>query len=89
MDYTGEIIGLGTVPAVLMLVQLAKSFIADTRLYPPIAMAVGVAIHLVLALALNEATGQGLAQHALQGLVVGLAATGLWSGVSRFKEGPK
>ena len=75
MDYS-DFVGLAAVPVVVGLVEVCKRWIADDRWYPIIALAFGVAINLTIA----YQTGTDYLLAGLVGIVVGLAASGLYSG---------
>ncbi|GIW06346.1 MAG: hypothetical protein KatS3mg060_1151 [Dehalococcoidia bacterium] len=75
-----EWVGLGGVPVVVALVQLVKPFVHDERFWPVIAVVFGVTWNMVVATTLGSSTAADLARAALFGVVVGLAASGLYSG---------
>lgn len=70
---TLSVVGLALVPVVLGLTQIVKSFVKDSRWYPVISIVLGV----VLAFVAPAAT---IALTLLQGVLIGLAASGLFSG---------
>jgi hypothetical protein len=74
MDWT-DFIGLAGIPVIVGLIQVAKPFITDTRLLPPIALVLGVAVNVGIA----AATAGNIGLSVLIGIVVGLAASGLYS----------
>lgn len=74
------LIGLGGVPVVIALVQAVKPFVGDDRWWPLLAVGFGVAWNVGAALALGARDGGVLGQAALIGVVIGLAAAGLYSG---------
>lgn len=65
---------LATAPAVLALVQLAKDAGLPTRLAAPLAVLLGIA----LAIADYALAGTGVYDAAASGLLLGLAAAGLY-----------
>lgn len=69
--------GLGAVPVITGLVQVAKPWITtdDERWKPVMALAMGVAWNVGVALAMSAS----LPLAVVQGVVVGLAASGLYS----------
>lgn len=75
MDNASLLFGLAAVPVIVALVQLFKPFVADDRFWPLIAVVCGVAWNVVV----GYITGENLAVSGLTGVVVGLAASGLYS----------
>ena len=71
----GSMLGVGSVPVVLAVVQFLKPFIDDKRFYPLVGMIVGVAFNILVGLALSLP----IAQTALVGILAGLGASGLYS----------
>ena len=71
-----SMVALGGVPLILGLVQLLKPFISDTRYYPLI-------INFMAGVVLGAAWVASL----FNGITAGLAAAGLYSTGSTFKEG--
>ena len=82
-----SIVALGGVPLILGLVQLFKSFISDTRYYPLVAMAFGLVINLIAGWALGATAVTDWITALLNGIIAGLAASGLYSAGSTIKEG--
>jgi hypothetical protein len=82
-----SIVALGGVPLILGLVQLFKSFVSDTRYYPLVAMAFGLAINLIAGWALGAIAVTDWITALLNGIIAGLAASGLYSASSTIKEG--
>ena len=82
-----SIVALGGVPLILGLVQLFKSFVSDTRYYPLVAMAFGLAINLIAGWALGATAVTDWITALLNGIIAGLAASGLYSAGSTIKEG--
>lgn len=74
MENTSLLFGLAAVPVIVALVQVAKNFVEDARYWPLIAIAVGVLWNVAVA----SITNQPLALAGLTGVVVGLAAAGLY-----------
>ena len=70
-----DIVGLAGVPVIVAAVEIAKPFTPDRRFYPLIALALGLALNLGVALALDSDPRRAV----LLGLVAGLAASGLYS----------
>lgn len=81
------LVGLAGVPLVLALTQVFKRFINDTRYYPLISLALGLVLNTLVAVARGQTTGQELALAAIQGMMAGLAASGLYSAGSTLKGG--
>lgn len=71
------------VPVVAALVEACKPFIKDHRFWPFVSVGLGVAYAVVLALTL--ATPRPIALTVLSGIVTGLAASGLYSGIRVVK----
>jgi len=82
-----SLVALGGVPLILGLVQVFKPFISDTRYYPLLAVAFGLAINLVAGWALGAGTASDWVVAAFNGIIAGLAASGLYSTGSTLKEG--
>ena len=82
-----SIVALGGVPLILGLVQLFKSFISDTRYYPLVAMAFGLVVNLIAGWALGATAVTDWITALLNGIIAGLAASGLYSAGSTIKEG--
>src|SRR4030042_236704 len=82
-----SIVALGGVPLILGLVQLFKSFISDTRYYPLVAMAFGLVINLIAGWALGATAVTDWITALLNGIIAGLAASGLYSAGSTIQEG--
>lgn len=77
MDITIQFISL--IPVVLGVTQVLKIFGVKERILPLIAIVLGVAG----VMALGTVSGEGV----IQGIIVGLAASGLWSGTKNSFEG--
>ena len=82
-----SIVALGGVPLILGLVQLFKSFISDTRYYPLVAMAFGLVINLIAGWALGATAVTDWITALLNGIIAGLAASGLYSAGSTITDG--
>jgi hypothetical protein len=77
---------LGSVPIIVGLVQIFKLWIQDTRIYPIIAIVLGVIINICIALATNVfSTGSEIASSVVMGIIAGLSAAGLYSGATSGK----
>lgn len=74
------LVGLGGVPVVIALVQAVKPFVSDDRWWPVLAVGFGVVWNVGAAVALGARDTGQLGQAALIGVVIGLAAAGLYSG---------
>lgn len=72
-----EFIGLAGVPVIVGLVEVGKLWVKDSRWYPVMALACGVGLNVAVALILGRPVPEGI----LTGVVAGLAAGGLYSGV--------
>lgn len=83
-----SLLGLSGIPFILALTQLLKPFIGDTRWYPVIALAFGLALNIAIAWVLGADNRADILAAAILGIMAGLAASGIYSGVSTLKEGP-
>lgn len=81
-----ELSGFGGVPVVVAVVDLLKPFIPDKRLWPLVAVLIGIIWQLVVNSAIQGLQAETLPLVAARGLVVGLAASGLYSAVKTAKE---
>lgn len=70
-----DVIGLAGVPLIVALVQVTKAWVVEERLYPVLALVLGLALNIGLA----AARGSDLPAAVLLGIVAGLAASGLYS----------
>ena len=86
-EFITSIVALGGVPLILGLVQLFKPFITDTRFYPLVALGFGLAINLVAGWALGASMATDWVTALFNGIIAGMAASGLYSAGSTFKEG--
>ncbi len=66
--------GLLGVPIVFGLVHVAKAWVTDSRWYPVMAMGLGVFWNVALAIVMHTSLGDA----GIMGIVVGLAASGLY-----------
>jgi Na+/melibiose symporter-like transporter len=76
MDDLTAYAGLAGVPLIAGLIQVAKPWVGDKRLWPVIALVLGIALNVIIALARQGNVTVGV----VLGIIVGLAASGLWSG---------
>ena len=86
MDWT-LVIGLAGVPIVVALTQLIKPFITDTRIYPLISVAWGLALNLSAAWMLTPFAKGDIGASVVLGVLAGLSASGLYSASATIKEG--
>lgn len=77
-------VGLGGAPVVVALTLIVKPFVLDRRFWPIIALVWGLAINVGWA----WARGTDLATAVALGVMSGLAASGLWSGIKNGAEPP-
>ena len=63
-------------PVIMALIQIAKPYINNDRVYAPLALALGIVLNLAIAVA----RGADPLDAGLSGLLAGLAASGLYSG---------
>ncbi len=82
-----SLIGLGGVVVIVGLVQVFKPFVKDTRYYPLIAIAWGLVINMGAAWGIGITARVDWVVAALQSILAGLAASGLYSYGSTLKEG--
>ncbi|MCF7634625.1 MAG: hypothetical protein LLF82_000089 [Dehalococcoides mccartyi] len=83
-----SLVALGGVPLILGFVQLFKPFISDTRYYPLLAVAMGLVINLVASWALGVSTMSDWVAALFNGIIAGMAASGVYSTGSTLREGP-
>ena len=81
-----SLVALGGVPLILGLVQLFKPFIPDTRFYPLLALTFGLLINLVAGWALGASVATDWVTALFNGIIAGLAASGLYSAGSTLRE---
>ena len=86
-DFITSIVALGGVPLILGLVQLFKPFITDTRFYPLVALAFGLAINFIAAWALGASASADWVTALFNSIIAGMAASGLYSAGATLKEG--
>ena len=86
-DFITSIVALGGVPLILGLVQLFKPFVSDTRFYPLLALAFGLAINLVAGWTLGASVPSDWVTALFNGVIAGMAASGLYSAGSTLKAG--
>jgi hypothetical protein len=86
-DFIASLVALGGVPLILGLVQLFKPFITDTRYYPLVALAFGLIINLIAGWALGASIVTDWVTVLFNGIIAGLAASGLYSTGSTLREG--
>ena len=71
--------GLAGIAFVVALVQMIKPFVKDTRFYPLIAVVLGIGINLMIGWAIGLGGKVGFISACFDGIVVGLAASGIYS----------
>ncbi|MDD4984221.1 MAG: hypothetical protein PHQ43_00330 [Dehalococcoidales bacterium] len=86
-EFITSIVALGGVPLILGLVQLFKPFITDSRLYPLLAVCFGLTINLIAGWALGANVPIDWITALFNGIIAGLAASGLYSAGSTLREG--
>ena len=86
-DFITSVVALGGVPLILGLVQLFKPFITDTRFYPLVALGFGLAINLIAGWTLGASASADWVTALFNGIIAGMAASGLYSTGSTLKEG--
>ena len=87
-EFITSIVALGGVPLILGLVQLFKPFITDTRYYPLLALGFGLAINLIAGWTMGASVATDWVTALFNGIIAGMAASGLYSAGSTLKEGP-
>lgn len=75
--------GIIAVPIVAAIVQMLKPFLRDERLWPVVAVAIGLVWNVAASWADN---GGATVLDGLVGVVMGLAASGLYSTAKTFNE---
>ena len=75
-----DLAGVAGVPLVMGLVEVAKRLGLGSRWAPALAVGLGAALSLGYRAAVGLPGGEAWAQAALNGLALGLAAAGLYSG---------
>jgi hypothetical protein len=86
-DFITSIVALGGVPLIIGFVQLFKPFITDTRYYPLVALVFGLIINLIAGWALGASAATDWVTALFNGIIAGLAASGLYSTGSTLREG--
>lgn len=86
-EFIKSVVALGGVPLILGMVQLFKPFITDTRYYPLLAVGFGLVINLVTGWALGAATIPEWVTALFNGIIAGMAASGLYSAGSTLLGG--
>ena len=86
-EFITSIVALGGVPLILGLVQLFKPFITDTCFYPLVALVIGLVINLAAGWALGASVASDWVTALFNGIIAGMAASGLYSAGSTLKEG--
>jgi hypothetical protein len=86
-EFITSIVAVGGVPLILGLVQLFKPFVTDTRFYPLISLGFGLAINLVAGWVLGAVAPMDWLTALFNGIIAGMAASGLYSTGSAIKEG--
>jgi hypothetical protein len=80
MDSITTFIGAGSVPVILVMVQLFKNFVEDARWYAVVSILLGVIINVGIALVMLVYTPENLLNALLIGVMAGASASGLYSG---------
>jgi hypothetical protein len=80
--------GLAAAPIIAALLQVIKPFVPDSRWWPLIAIAMGVAWSLAVNAALPDAavSDVGWIAAGLRGVVTGMAASGIYSATKNLRE---
>lgn len=87
---TVSLLGVGSIPLIVGLVQVAKPFLPAApdgrRWYPIVALILGITVNVLVGALVAEppATWRVLGVDALQGVVAGLGAVGLYSATKQF-----
>lgn len=82
-EFLRSFIGVLGVPITAGLVQMIKPFVEDTRYYPFISLGFGLVINFVAAYALGGRGIVALVIAIFQGIMAGLAASGLYDTVHK------
>lgn len=73
---------LGGVPLIMALTQVCKQWVKDSRWYPVIAVGFGIVLDIFVGMAI----GQSMVSSIIVGVITGLAAAGLYSGISNCRN---
>jgi hypothetical protein len=84
-----ELAGIAGVPLVMGLVEVGKRLGLSGRWAPALALALGAGLSLGYRAALGLPGGEAWAQAVLNGLALGLAAAGLYSGARALTDQDK
>ncbi len=74
---------LGGVPLIMALTQICKQWVKDARWYSVISVGFGIILDIFVGLAIS----QSIVSSVIVGVITGLAASGLYSGVSTCRDG--
>uniref|UniRef100_A0A6M3L9R7 Holin n=1 Tax=viral metagenome TaxID=1070528 RepID=A0A6M3L9R7_9ZZZZ len=80
-DFLKSLVGLGSVPVIMGLVEYTKRWIENEKWYPAIAIVLGLAINLVIPWAFDVTGKVEWTSAVVMGVMAGLAASGLFSSV--------
>lgn len=78
-DIIRGVIGVAGIPLIIALVEALKPYIRAKRLYPVVAIVLGLALNLLAAFGLGASTRAEWVAASIWGVVTGLAASGLYS----------
>ncbi len=81
------LIGIGGAGIIMALVNIVKAWVTDTRWYPPISIAFGIALNFAVRFMMGDLAG-GITSTVLLGVISGLAASGLYTGTNAIGEKP-
>jgi hypothetical protein len=80
-----SVIALGGVPIIVGLVEVIKPFCVDARFYPIFALLLGLLLNIGVAWVLTTMAKPDIVVAVLNGVLAGLAASGLYSGYKATK----
>lgn len=82
----GSFVALGGVPLIIGIVQIFKEFIEDKRYYPFIAVGIGLAVNAIAGWVLGASAPVEWVTYLFNGVIAGLAASGLYSTSSTIRN---
>lgn len=84
-----SLVGLAGVPLVLGMVKVIKPFLRDHRWYAVVSLAVGISLNMVFGWGLGITSALAWVVAIINSIMAGLAASGLYSGVSEVVKKTK
>lgn len=88
MDTEQVLIGAAAIPVIVALLEILKAFVADRRVWPVIAVLLGVGYTCLLKLGdIEEYANTTWPLIVIIGITIGLGASGLYSGTRTIRGG--